>query len=721
MNEVSIIIPVDDRIDDITKYIIHADAAFKNDKTAYELIFVGDTPRSKIINEVSKYDDFPVRLFWFGRGDSEARQVEEALKWVDFENVAVVIAEAYYPVEVLPGMVRQLTRRRTDIVVANQTRGLQTLLRRTVGRIMLHAYGHVPLSLELDGDSGLKVFKKDVLRRLLADTNIKDLNFKFLEGAVEAGYIVTGYSPQPIRQRTIQSTVSLVGNSLKTTRSVVKRRLDPDYYIEFDDEYAKSVGSGFRYKGREYVTHNTLARKDSAIERTTLIQRSFLAILFLVLLLGALINGSGLLILIVSFVTILYFCDLLFNMFLIYRSLKLYSEISVGDKTTKQPREWPVYTILCPLYKEALVVPQFIAAMQAIDYPKRQLEVLLLLEEDDTETIDAIRAMDLPGFFKITIVPPSLPKTKPKACNYGLQRASGEYAVIYDAEDIPDPLQLKKAVIAFEGSGANIGCIQAKLNYYNWNQNILTRLFTLEYSLWFNLILTGLQSIKAPIPLGGTSNHFKTKMLRDLGGWDPFNVTEDADLGIRLAKRGLKTAVLDSTTLEEANSAIGNWLRQRSRWIKGYMQTYLVHMRDLREFGRKSRRIDMITFQLVIGGKVVSMLVNPLLWAMTIGYFLYRPVLGPVIESLYLVPVFYIGAVSLIIGNFLYLYYYMIGAARQGRPELIIFAVFVPFYWLMMSIAAVYALRDLMTRPFHWHKTKHGLHLKKASVRREAA
>src|SRR5581483_11735953 len=160
---------------------------------------------------------------------------------------------------------------------------------------------------------------------------------------------------------------------------------------------------------------------------------------------------------------------------------------------------------------------------------------------------------NLPNYFKIIVVPDSSPKTKPKACNYGLQFATGEYSVIYDAEDVPDPLQLKKAIVAFAKSAKNVICIQAKLNFYNPHQNILTRVFTAEYSLWFDLVLTGLQSIEAPIPLGGTSNHFKTQILKKIKGWDAFNVTEDCDLGLRLFKNGFSTAIMDSTTLEEAN------------------------------------------------------------------------------------------------------------------------------------------------------------------------
>ena len=166
--------------------------------------------------------------------------------------------------------------------------------------------------------------------------------------------------------------------------------------------------------------------------------------------------------------------------------------------------------------------------------------------------------------------------------------------------------------------------MQAKLNFYNARQNLLTRLFTMEYSLWFDLILPGLQSINAPIPLGGTSNHFRVKHLKHLRGWDPFNVTEDCDLGIRIAKLGYNTAIIDSTTMEEATSQVGNWIRQRSRWIKGYMQTYLVHMRRPGEFVSDIKNPNIIFFQLTVGGKIVSLFVNPLLWSLTILYFIFR-------------------------------------------------------------------------------------------------
>lgn len=424
--------------------------------------------------------------------------------------------------------------------------------------------------------------------------------------------------------------------------------------------------------------------------------------------------------------TLMYFFDFVFNVFLVFRSFSKDPEIKVTEQEIADvsDSDWPSYTVFCPLYKEWQVVPQFLSAMNMLVYPREKLQIIFLLEEDDTETINKVREYDLPSFFEILVVPHSLPKTKPKACNYGLARARGEYVVIYDAEDMPDPLQLKKAVLAFKKTDKRTFCIQAKLNFYNPRQNILTKIFTAEYSLWFDLILTGLQSINAPIPLGGTSNHFQTKNLKKLSGWDPFNVTEDCDLGIRLAKRGYRTAIMDSTTYEEANSALGNWMRQRSRWIKGYIQTYLVHMRNPMAMFKSWREPHLLTFQLIVGGKILSMFVNPLLWLTTIIYFAFRSAVGPVIDSFFPDYILQIAVLTSVLGNFFYMYNYMIGCAKRGSYDLIKYAYLVPFYWLLISAAAWVAIYDIIIRPHYWAKTTHGLHLDKvpgfAAVRARA-
>jgi glycosyltransferase XagB len=481
------------------------------------------------------------------------------------------------------------------------------------------------------------------------------------------------------------------------------------------EHFESEHGKGFLHRGNKYIHHSDLPHHETAFYRLSDVQKLMILAFIFSILISLLIDWRTSLIVFIAGLTIIYFGDLLFNLFLIIRSFRKPPEIIVPPEDLRKLDEktLPNYTVLCPLYKEWKVVPQFIRAMQALDYPKEKLQVMLLLEEDDKETVSEIRRMDLPNYFDIVVVPHSLPKTKPKALNYGIKHTRGEMVVIYDAEDVPERNQLKKAVLAFRSQPENVKCIQAKLNFYNPRQNILTRVFTAEYSLWFDLVLTGLQSIHAPIPLGGTSNHFKKTDIIELKGWDSFNVTEDCDLGMRIVKKGYRTAVMDSTTYEEANSGMMNWFDQRTRWIKGYIQTYFVHMRSPHHFLKHLPDPHVITFQLIVGGKIASMLINPIMWGVTISYFLFRSTLGPQIEAFYPTPILYLAVLCIIFGNFLYLYYYMVGCAKRGQWSLIKYVFLVPVYWLAMSAAAYTAWYRLVKQPHYWSKTKHGLHLEK--------
>ncbi len=397
-----------------------------------------------------------------------------------------------------------------------------------------------------------------------------------------------------------------------------------------------------------------------------------------------------------------------YKFYLIYRALSHTLEVPVTreDVEALDDRELSVYTILVPLYKESEILPALVAGLSRLDYPLEKLDVKLLLEEDDTETIRVARASNLPSFFDITIVPHGEPKGKPKACNYGLLHARGQYVVIFDAEDIPEPDQLKKVIVAFERSPEHVVCVQAKLNYFNAEQNALTKWFTTEYSTWFDLFLPGLDAAGAPIPLGGTSNHFKLDALRHVGGWDPFNVTEDADLGLRIFKLGGATVVVDSTTYEEANSVVDNWIRQRSRWVKGYIQTYLVHMRNPVLLFKQLGPAGFLSFQLVIGGTFFGFLLNPVLWTLTGIWFATK---WEVIQQIFPTYVYYMGATSLYVGNFAFAYMNVAGCLRRRYYSLVKWALLSPVYWVLMSIAAWKGFLQLFYRPFYWEKTVHGL------------
>jgi cellulose synthase/poly-beta-1,6-N-acetylglucosamine synthase-like glycosyltransferase/peptidoglycan hydrolase-like protein with peptidoglycan-binding domain len=378
------------------------------------------------------------------------------------------------------------------------------------------------------------------------------------------------------------------------------------------------------------------------------------------------------------------------------------------DVAAIDQRSLPIYTILLPLYKEKpSTIRALFEALSAIDYPKHKLDGLLLIEDDDHQTRAAIEAVGRPAWIRPLPLPPGVPRTKPRAMCIGLRYSKGALVTVYDAEDRPDPAQLKKAVWAFERVDDSVACLQAKLGYYNPRQNLLTRWFTLEYDAWFNIFLPGLHRVGAPIPLGGTSNHFRRPALDACLGWDPYNVTEDADLGLRFARLGLQTAMLESTTDEEANSRVPNWLRQRSRWSKGYMQTMLVHTRRprtlLRELGMKATAASLLT----IGGGVVSALLAPIFWLLLVLWICWQP---DWIAMLFPGPIFYVASLSLVAGNFLLILLSLGAAVTRGHDDLAPHALLTPFYWVLMSAATYVALVELLLRPSHWHKTEHGLH-----------
>ncbi|MFG1796332.1 glycosyltransferase [Nocardia sp. NPDC049149] len=379
--------------------------------------------------------------------------------------------------------------------------------------------------------------------------------------------------------------------------------------------------------------------------------------------------------------------------------------------------ELPPYTILVPAYGEPEVVGDLIGAMTALDYPKDRLQVLLLLEEDDTPTIEAARSAGIgsnPAVDHVTIVlvPEAQPRTKPKACNYGLRQATGDIVTIYDAEDIPDPLQLRRVVAAFAELPPSVVCIQAKLAFHNGRQNLLTAWFTADYGLWFGFLLPGLMRSKAPIPLGGTSNHFKRDIVTDIGAWDPYNVTEDADLGVRIAVSGYSTAVIDSTTLEEANPDPINWIRQRSRWYKGYLQTWLVHTRRPIQLWRSIGTVSFIRFTLILAGTPIIACLNLVFWFITLSWILGQPA---AIGQLFPAFVYFPSLIAMILGNGATIYMNLLACRENNRSDLLVACLTVPLYWLMMSIAAAKGCYQLVRNPSYWEKTFHGLGTKEAT------
>jgi glycosyltransferase XagB len=340
------------------------------------------------------------------------------------------------------------------------------------------------------------------------------------------------------------------------------------------------------------------------------------------------------------------------------------------------------------------------------DWPAAKLDIKLILEAADHETVAAARALRLPGNVEIVVVPDLPPRTKPKALNYALPLARGEYLVIYDAEDRPEQDQLRRAFQAFRSGPPDLATVQARLNLYNARENWLTRQFTLEYSALFDGILPALDRLQLPIPLGGTSNHFRVSALKWLMAWDPFNVTEDADLGTRLARAGYRCQIIASTTYEEAPGHFMSWLRQRTRWLKGFVQTWLVHMRSPRTLWRELGPRGFFGFQVMVGGTILSALVHPWFYGLVAYELVQGGFLAPP-EMLLGLPFWGVAWFDLVTGYVAAMTLAALAAHRRRHARLLWQVPLMPFYWLLISAAAYRAVGQFVTAPFKWEKTEH--------------
>ena len=542
----------------------------------------------------------------------------------------------------------------------------------------------------------------DLVQDRADDSLIKAADYKVMHAtqtipiSVENG-IITVATAQP-GPAILLHILETYGNEAKI---VLARPFDVDWWLQRalrEDESHDAVWA--------LAEHDpTLSAKTVA----TVPQLVFLYVVLSILIAGFVFAPFGTFIALNALLTIFYTGNFLFKAVLVWAGgdAQLASaEAITAEARLMHDRDLPIYTVLVPMFREPEVLPILTNALRNLDYPLAKLDIKIVLEEGDAETIEAAQNLGLESVFEIIRVPASHPQTKPKACNYALRYARGEYLVIFDAEDKPEPDQLKKVLAAFRQSPDNTACVQCRLNYYNARENWLTRMFTLDYSLWFDLMLPGLERLGIPIPLGGTSNHFRIDVLRELHAWDPFNVTEDADLGIRLTQKGYRVRVIDSTTFEEANVSIPNWIRQRSRWIKGYMQTFLVHTRRPIHLFRTIGFAGVLGFVFFIGGTFLTGLLNPIFWAIFTAWL----VAGGLGLGAFFPPVIMgFAIINLLIGNGLLIYLMMIAPVRRNWGDLAPWGLSVIGYWVLMTIASYKALWQLVANPFYWEKTQHGL------------
>lgn len=364
----------------------------------------------------------------------------------------------------------------------------------------------------------------------------------------------------------------------------------------------------------------------------------------------------------------------------------------------------PVVSILVPLFEEAEIANSLLKRLDLLDYPRECLEILLIVEEVDQVTRTALARTDLPRHMRVVVVPDCKPRTKPRALNYALNFARGSIIGIYDAEDHPEADQIWRVVRRFATAPEDIACLQGRLDYYNATHNWLARCFTIEYATWFRVMLRGVQALRLFVPLGGTTVFLRRNALERVGGWDAHNVTEDADLGLRLVRYGLRTELLDTTTYEEANCALWPWLRQRARWLKGYAVTYATAMRAPWRLLCELGPWRFLGLQVQLLCTILGFLLAPLLWSfLVIPFGIDHPLeqlinrdLGLIAGLGFLLVMLLHWATMIIACEAAHL--------RPHRRYIPLMEIYLPF----ATIAAWMAVADLIARPFYWAKTKHG-------------
>lgn len=369
------------------------------------------------------------------------------------------------------------------------------------------------------------------------------------------------------------------------------------------------------------------------------------------------------------------------------------------------PTLMPVYSVLVALHRERAVVPQLLVALGKLQWPRARLEIKLVCEEDDEETLSALAAHRLHPCIEIVRVPPSLPRTKPKALAYALPLCTGEFLTLYDAEDRPHPQQLIEAWQRFSAGDRRLACLQAPLTVTNLGAGWLSRMFGFEYAGLFRGLLPWLAACGAVVPLGGTSNHFRRSALDAVGGWDPYNVTEDADLGMRFRRHGYRIGTLSLPTLEDGPETFGVWLPQRTRWFKGWIHTWLVHMREPERLMRELGPLQFLIAQVLFAGTILSALMHPV-FLLTLAVVAVRFVLSGEIGSREgLLAVFGLANILSAYAAFILIGFLTLNPREQNGFRRVIAST--PLHWCLLSVAAWLSIWELVSAPHRWNKTPH--------------
>ncbi len=716
MKNLSVIIPIYNEIDNLGQLINRLVDVLESFCNRYELIFIDDHSSDGSFGflQSASIRNSNIRIYLKEGKKGKAYSLLEGIERALFDVIGMIDGDLQYPPEAIKEMFSKIYNQEAEIVIANRTYRQTTKSRTFLSRVFKSIFGHFVFGINHDIQSGLKVFSKKVFYNLQLSPTKWGFDYEFVYKAVRMKWRVSSVDIDfPERKfgeskvRPFQTALELFSGAL-----VLRTRYLARSFFKFIDYPHHSERSPYNFSNEHdflFLPEIHSAKRHIYAESVSFFLLTLtVAIGFFYVVSN--LTGIPAFVILSALIAAFYLLFMLFKVFIVYLAIRYNPEIKISDEEALAipEGELPIYTILIPLYREEGVINQISAAMGSINYPTDKLDITITLEEYDHPTINAISEAGLPSHFKTLILPDVKPKTKPKALNVAFLQVSGEFLVIYDAEIIPEPLQLRRAFLAFK-KNQDIACLQTKLDHYNPKQSLVTRLFNSEFSFHYDYFMPGLQKLGVPLPLSGHSTHFRTEMISQIGAWDPYNVTEDCDMGIRLARIGQKTGILDSTSQEEATADFKSWVLQRTRWMKGFIQTSIVHMRHPFRFTKEIGGLkNLLGFLLIVPGSVLINVINFIYWIVFLVWIFFQPAF---IQELFPRPILYISVFSFVLGNFIFTYLNLLATYKRGRYDLVKYNLLSFIYWIMLAVATTRAVIEIFIKPHHWEKTVHGTHL----------
>ncbi len=685
------------------------DAAIKGVGYSYEILVIGDHSSKAIKALVEECSHrFPLRFVEThgvkGRSSALKKGVDEAIGG----TVVLLDPDLRCPPEAFGSMILEM--READVLVASRVK-YPFFAYALFSKIYRWIFARIFLSVDADVRSGLKMFRNSLVHDLRFDPEF-DLRLGFdaflLYHARRAGWKLRSVKvpyTRPLFHHgplgAITSRTSLAFGIVLIAIGRVLRFLFPFLYPPQPQEYFEA---GFtNINDYLFLAPEQSAKGHLTREVYFLVFWSALAI-YLWFNLIYIFTGKGFAWSFFFHVAVVQFSLILFKAYVVRITFLLPPQPPRMLRDDEKVN-LPVISVVLPVYKEKEIIPQLCQRMMDMDYPPENLDLIFVFESGDDETIEAFQQYPKPAHFKGLVSPDVKPKTKPKALNVALRETKGDLLVIFDAETLPETDQFMKVVAAFRGD-PTLDYIHCRIDVYNPNRNWITKMYTAEFSFFYNFFLPGLATVHSPTPISGHSVYFRREQLVKVGGWDAYNLAEDCDIGIRMFRNGYKRAtVLDSYSWEQSTTNIFSWMKQRTRWMQGFVQTSMVNLRFPALLWKDLGGLrNMVLFLFHVPGGVFLNGLNLAQWGMLVFWYATS---DPIIQSIFTDVLLYLSVVSFILGNIIFTYFNLIGLFYRKYYSFVGQALFSPVYWIMLSFATVRAIIRFFLQESTWDKTTH--------------